>query len=92
MSDSPPSSDFAMQRRPTRSVPSVWKNCLSLCQSEQSVGRDRCDILGVCPIDADLVWSSWVFAQILDVTKDMAATILTDEVAEVCTKTHICHL
>jgi hypothetical protein len=28
MSDSPPERDLEMQRRPTRSAPSVWKYCL----------------------------------------------------------------
>lgn len=28
MSDSPPERAFEMQRRPTRSAPSVWKYCL----------------------------------------------------------------
>jgi hypothetical protein len=28
MSDSPPERDLEMHRRPTRSAPSVWKNCL----------------------------------------------------------------
>lgn len=54
--------------------------------------RDGCNVLGVRPIDADLIWSSWVFAQIFDVAENMAATVLTDKVAEVCTQTHICHL
>ena len=53
---------------------------------------DSCNILGVRPIDADLVWASWVFTQIFDVAKDVTTTILTDEVSEVCTQTHIRHL
>lgn len=44
----------------------------------------------VCPVDADLVDLCGVFAEILDVAEHMAAAVLADEVAKVCTQAHVC--
>jgi hypothetical protein len=42
-------------------------------------------------VDAHFVNLGRVLAEILDVAEDMATAVLTDEVAEICAETHVCH-
>jgi hypothetical protein len=48
-------------------------------------------IPSVGAVDSDLIDLRRILAEILDVAEYMAATVLADEVAEVCTQTHVCH-
>lgn len=85
MSDSPPSRALAMQRRPTMSESSAWKNWLLSSVSEKILSwlRKR-GIPSIRAVDAHFVNLVRVLAQILDVAEYMAAAVLADEVAQVC--------
>ena len=48
--------------------------------------------LSIRPVYADFIGSSGIFAEIFDMAKDMAATILTCEVSKVRAKTHVRYL
>lgn len=49
------------------------------------------DLPSIGSIDSNFVDLGCILAKILDVSKHMATTILTDEVAKVCPKSHICN-
>lgn len=71
MSDSPPERDLEMQRRPTRSAPSVWKYCLemesvTLVQSVVEAVFWQ-DVLGVGAVDAYFILLRGIFAEVFDV-------------------------
>jgi hypothetical protein len=76
MSDSPPERDLEMQRRPTRSAPSVWKYCLVMRWYVSGFGFYRFDglgcwfgedVLGVCAVDAHFILLRGIFAEVFDV-------------------------
>lgn len=48
------------------------------------------NIPSVGAVDAHFVDLGRVFAEILDVTEDVAATILADEIAQIGTQAHVC--
>ena len=71
MSDSPPERALLMQRRPTRSAPSVWKYCLVIevlvtCSVDGGMLGWR-DVLGVSAVDAHFILLCRIFAQVFDV-------------------------
>lgn len=45
----------------------------------------------ICTVDAYLVNLRRILAEILDMTEDMAARVLTDKVAQVCSEAHVCN-
>jgi hypothetical protein len=45
----------------------------------------------ISPIDAHFVNLGRVLAEILYVAEDVATAVLADEVAEICSETHVCH-
>jgi hypothetical protein len=91
MSDSPPERDLEMHRRPTRSAPSVWKNCLPGGEGVSELGPLKEEflpgvllgglitayLLGVGAVDTHSILLSRVFAEVFDVAEDMATAVLT---------------
>lgn len=93
ISDSPPSRALAMQSRPTRSAPSVWKYCLQAVSiAPLRLAKRSIDSLGIRSVDSNSILLGWVFTKIFHVSQDMPSTILTDKIAKVRSKPHICSL
>lgn len=42
-------------------------------------------------VNPDLINLCRILAEIFDVAEDMAATVLADEIAEICAQAHVCH-
>lgn len=93
MSDSPPSRERAMQRRPTMSESSAWKNWL-LRMLEFYFDRkvtEGCVLPSVGTVDSYFINLSCVISQIFHMSKNMSSSILRNEVSEICSQSHICN-
>jgi hypothetical protein len=49
------------------------------------------DLPSVCSVNPDFVDLLWVISEILNVSQNVAAAVLTDEVSEICSQSHICN-